>query len=219
MPAPSLRSQSGAPRAARLALRVLAGGLVVAVVVPTVANAVGASLPNPVAVAWQATSRTAGELFGVSSNEGDTGRPASATSALPSRSAAEHAAVVAAVAKCAPRGGDPLELVVGDVLRTHGAFTTAAARGQTLVTPFGSFDLSSAAGADALCDALDAARAALPSAEKPRTRPSPHARPSPHRGSGSDDRRSDDRRDRNRDRGNGTQSTGPGQRIREIVGP
>lgn len=81
----------------------------------------------------------------------------------------EHGRVVSTVAKCAPRGKDPLFEELGEDLGNHGAFVRAAAHGDTLTTPWGAFDLSTQAGADALCARLEAARVALaaasPSAE------------------------------------------------------
>ena len=72
-----------------------------------------------------------------------------------------HGEVVSTVAHCAPKGRDPL-LDVEGAPANHGAFVKAAAHGESLVTPWGTFDLSAQAGADALCAAVDAARAALP---------------------------------------------------------
>jgi hypothetical protein len=81
----------------------------------------------------------------------------------PSESADAHGAVVSTVAHCAPKGHDPL-LDVDGAPGSHGAFVSAAAHGTSLTTPWGTFDLSTQAGADALCAAVDAARAALPPA-------------------------------------------------------
>jgi hypothetical protein len=77
--------------------------------------------------------------------------------------AAAHGRLVSTVAHCAPHGKDPL-LAVEGAPANHGAYVTAAAHGDSLTTPWGTFDLSGQAGADALCAALDAARAALPPA-------------------------------------------------------
>lgn len=75
--------------------------------------------------------------------------------------ASDHGAIVSTVAHCAPRGKDPL-LAVDGAPQHHGGYVSAAAHGDTLTTPWGTFDLSTQAGADALCAALDTARAALP---------------------------------------------------------
>jgi hypothetical protein len=77
--------------------------------------------------------------------------------------AAAHGRLVSTVAHCTPHGKDPL-LAVEGAPANHGAYVTAAAHGGSLTTPWGTFDLSAQAGADALCAALDAARAALPPA-------------------------------------------------------
>jgi hypothetical protein len=71
-----------------------------------------------------------------------------------------HGLVVSTVAHCAPKGHDPL-LADG---ANHGTFVRAAAHGESVETPWGTFDLSSQAGADAFCAAIDAARAAVPPA-------------------------------------------------------
>lgn len=72
-----------------------------------------------------------------------------------------HGAIVSTVAHCAPHGTDPL-LSVDGAPANHGGYVSVAAQGGSLTTPWGTFDLSTQAGADALCSALDAARAALP---------------------------------------------------------
>jgi hypothetical protein len=77
--------------------------------------------------------------------------------------AAAHGRLVSTVAHCAPHGKDPL-LAVEGAPANHGAYVTVAAHGGSLTTPWGTFDLSAQAGADALCAALDAARATLPPA-------------------------------------------------------
>jgi hypothetical protein len=87
-----------------------------------------------------------------------------------------HGEVVSTVAHCAPKGKDPL-LDVEGAPANHGGYVRAAAHGESLTTPWGTFDLSGQGGADALCTALDAARAALPpAAGKQHGRPD-HARP------------------------------------------
>jgi hypothetical protein len=79
---------------------------------------------------------------------------------------AGHGEVVATVAHCAPHGKDPL-LDVAGAPGNHGAYVQVAAHGDSIATPWGTFDLADQAGADALCAALDAARAALPPAPAP----------------------------------------------------
>jgi hypothetical protein len=76
-----------------------------------------------------------------------------------------HGQIVSTVAKCAPHGKDPLLSVEG-APTNHGGYVRPAAHGESLTTPWGTFDLSTQAGADALCASLDGARAALPEAEK-----------------------------------------------------
>ncbi|HWL35095.1 MAG TPA: hypothetical protein VNQ77_02780 [Frankiaceae bacterium] len=73
----------------------------------------------------------------------------------------EHGRIVSTVAKCAPKGKDPL-LDVEGAPANHGGYVKPAAHGDTLSTPWGEFDLSTQAGADALCASFEAARAALP---------------------------------------------------------
>lgn len=73
----------------------------------------------------------------------------------------EHGEIVSTVAKCAPKGKDPL-LDAEGAPANHGGYVKAAAHGDTLTTPWGSFDLGTQAGADALCASLAAARDALP---------------------------------------------------------
>ena len=73
----------------------------------------------------------------------------------------EHGQIVSTVAQCAPKGQDPLLDAEGAPAR-HGDYVKVAAHGDTLTTPWGAFDLSTQAGADDLCAALEAARAALP---------------------------------------------------------
>jgi hypothetical protein len=84
-------------------------------------------------------------------------------SASPSEAAedAEHGRLVSTVAQCAPKGKDPL-LGVEGAPANHGGYVRAAAHGDTLTTPWGEYDLSTQAGADALCASFDAARDALP---------------------------------------------------------
>lgn len=65
-----------------------------------------------------------------------------------------HGEIVSAVAACAPRGQ---ERVDGFDLPNHGAYVSAAAKGETLEVGEG-YDLSTLEGATALCDQLDAAR-------------------------------------------------------------
>jgi hypothetical protein len=101
-----------------------------------------------------------------------TPEPVEATptpSATPETEAPEaedaHGAIVSTVAKCAPKGKDPL-LDAEGAPANHGGYVKVAAHGDSLTTPWGTFDLSTQAGADALCAALDAARAELPAVEK-----------------------------------------------------
>lgn len=73
----------------------------------------------------------------------------------------EHGLIVSTVAKCAPKGKDPL-LDVEGAPANHGGYVKLAAHGDTLTTPWGEFDLATQAGADALCASFEAVRAALP---------------------------------------------------------
>lgn len=66
-----------------------------------------------------------------------------------------HGEIVSAVAACAPRGQ---ERVDGFDLPNHGAYVSAAAKGETLEVGDG-YDLSTLEGATALCEDLDTARA------------------------------------------------------------
>jgi hypothetical protein len=92
----------------------------------------------------------------------ETEAPETPEAAEPGEAAA-HGRIVSTVAHCAPHGKDPL-LAVAGAPANHGGYVTAAAHGDSLTTPWGTFDLSGQAGADALCAALDTARAALPPA-------------------------------------------------------
>jgi hypothetical protein len=78
-----------------------------------------------------------------------------------SDAADDHGLVVSTVAHCAPHGKDAL-LAVDGAPAHHGGYVSVAAHGGTLTTPWGTFDLSTKAGADDLCAALAAARDALP---------------------------------------------------------
>jgi hypothetical protein len=78
-----------------------------------------------------------------------------------SEAADDHGQIVSTVAHCAPHGKDPL-LAVDGAPAHHGGYVSVAAHGETLTTPWGTFDLSTQAGADELCAALAAARDALP---------------------------------------------------------
>jgi hypothetical protein len=104
-----------------------------------------------------------------------------ATSAAPESEAPEapeaddaHGTLVSTVAHCAPHGKDPL-LAVAGTPANHGAYVRAAAHGDSLTTPWGTFDLSGQAGADALCTALTAARTDLPPAAPKVTHGKHHA--------------------------------------------
>ncbi|MFA5892047.1 MAG: hypothetical protein WDA27_14025 [Actinomycetota bacterium] len=66
---------------------------------------------------------------------------------------AVHGAVVSLVAGCAPKGHDPR--FAGLVVKNHGGFVSAAARGGTAEVAGSVFDLSTVAGAQAFCSALD----------------------------------------------------------------
>lgn len=66
-----------------------------------------------------------------------------------------HGEIVSAVAACAPRGQERVE---GFDLPNHGAYVSAAAKGETLEVGEG-YDLGTLEGATALCDDLDTARA------------------------------------------------------------
>jgi hypothetical protein len=75
---------------------------------------------------------------------------------------ANHGQIVSTVARCAPKGKDPLLATAGAGLRNHGSFVQVAAHGGTLTTTWGTFDLSTMSGAEAFCAAVEQARAALP---------------------------------------------------------
>jgi hypothetical protein len=223
----------------------LGAAVVLAAVGPAVANAAGADVPNPVAVALRASGRGLSAAFSPSSDAtvtadcdsasepsaepsvvasvepssvvGESAAPSSAPSSSVEESVAPsvepsveesvapsvvpsvepsvevseapepceseapeasqapeaseepddeaedgaHGQLVSTVAKCAPKGKDPLLAVEGSP-SNHGGFVRAAAHGESLVTPWGTFDLSTQAGADSLCAAVAAAREALP---------------------------------------------------------
>ena len=71
-----------------------------------------------------------------------------------------HGQIVSTVAQCAPKGKDPL-LDMEGAPANHGGYVRVAAHGDTLTLPWGSYDLSTQAGADDLCASLDAARESL----------------------------------------------------------
>ena len=145
--------------------------------VPAVAAAVGVELTNPIAVALRSTAasddRPAGCAAPCDPRPAAAAAASAASESTPSAAsgAAGHGDVVSTVSACAPRGRDPLFRLTGD-LRTHGDFVAAAAAGDTLALPFGSYDLATAAGAESLCAALAAQRAAMTPAtpEPKRTR-------------------------------------------------
>lgn len=89
----------------------------------------------------------------------------------------EHGKIVSTVAKCAPRGKDPLLTAEGSLQDRHGDFTRAAAQGKSLTTAYGTFDLSTQAGADALCAAVAAARAELGATDDAKGKPGKAGRP------------------------------------------
>lgn len=180
-------------------LRRTAGSVIAAVtfalVAPAVANAVGADIANPVAVALRGSVEAISGALGDDDTSPCTPlatvtTPPAATddtsdakprkkakkakkcvSASPSASASasaepkaeNHGLIVSTVSKCSPRGKDPLFAATAP-LTHHGSFVKAAAHGDTLALPFGSYDLSTLAGAESLCAALEAQRATLPSA-------------------------------------------------------
>jgi hypothetical protein len=205
----------------------------VASVVPALANAAGASVPNPVAIALRASGRSLQHALSSESTESlapcgtpsatastepsveptveptavatesveptesvapsETAAPSESPSveptedcATPSASATPtvtesespepsespeaenedggaHGKIVSTVAQCAPHGQDPLLSVEG-APSNHGGYISAAAKGESLTTPWGAFDLSTQAGADSLCAALAKAEAAQPAA-------------------------------------------------------
>lgn len=195
---------------------------VIAGVVPALANAAGANLPNPVAVALRASGDvlTGGEEQdcvetkpGAQVTLPNGGKPASTTtcsdeaeespspspsasaSALPSASPSEeaeepesedanHGKIVSTVAHCAPKGKDPL-LEVEGAPANHGGYVRPAAHGDSLATPWGTFDLSTLSGAEQLCAAVEAARAELaPEAAKEKGKKNKAKKPKkPHGGS------------------------------------
>lgn len=71
-----------------------------------------------------------------------------------------HGQIVSTVAKCAPKGKDPL-LDVDGAPANHGGYVKVAAHGDTLTLPWGTYDLSTLSGAEDLCASLEAARADL----------------------------------------------------------
>jgi hypothetical protein len=73
---------------------------------------------------------------------------------------------VSTVAHCAPRGQERLD---GFDLPNLGAYVSTAARGEVLSVEAGEFDLSTLAGAEQLCGAIDQARA--DAAEQPADEP------------------------------------------------
>ncbi len=182
--------------------------VVLAGLVPALANAAGANVPNPVAIALRASGDTLHDAFGtaaepctepaaspspaespaespvpVSSEQPDCDEnapPGSSPSAAPSPAgseesdaeAGEHGTIVSTVARCAPHGKDVL-LAVEGAPGSHGSYVRAAAHGDSLTTPWGTFDLSTLAGAEQLCAALDAARAT--SSPAPEAKEAKHA--------------------------------------------
>jgi hypothetical protein len=67
-----------------------------------------------------------------------------------------HGEIVSTVAHCAPRGQERVE---GFDLPNLGAYASTAARGEVLSVEAGDFDLSTLAGAEELCSAIEQARA------------------------------------------------------------
>lgn len=192
----------------------LAAAIVIAGIGPAIANAAGADVANPVAVALRASGKGLAKAFGAdeidpcapvaeptvdvsaspleSPDEGVSADPSTAPSEEPTLDPVEeceeaeetespspspseteseepaeegnHGQIVSTVAKCAPRGKDPL-LDVEGAPSNHGGYVRVAAHGDTLTLPWGSYDLSTLAGAEDLCASLDAARADLEETE------------------------------------------------------
>ena len=201
----------------------LVGAIVLAGVAPAIANAAGADVANPIAVALRASGKGIAKAFGgagtascetpspspsdvlpsasespVVPEESASATPAESPSAAPSElpslepadctedaeesasptaspspsesedaeeaEESNHGQIVRTVAQCAPRGKDPL-LDVEGAPSNHGGYVKVAAHGDTLTLPWGSYDLSTQAGADDLCASLEAARADLEPAE------------------------------------------------------
>lgn len=133
--------------------------------VPAAAAAAGIDVPNPVAVALRASMRTARVPEGAPACDPACPTPGErrttpASTPRPTEPPRAEGNVTSIVAACAPRGADPVFAVTGD-LKTHGDFVSAAAAGDTLALPFGSYDLASAGGARSLCAALGVQRAAV----------------------------------------------------------
>ena len=231
-------------RTLRRAAGTLGAAVVLATVGPAIANAAGADVANPVAVALRASGKSLASAFSTADDPanpcvtpGDDGTEVSATpsvdasatpsesvapiesgsptdtvegtagpddtvsadpsatpteapatdstedcdeadpsespSETPSESASEtpagteeeaeesnHGQIVSTVARCAPRGKDPL-LDVEGAPSNHGGYVKVAAHGGTLTLPWGTYDLSTQAGADDLCASLEAAAADL----------------------------------------------------------
>lgn len=231
-----------ASRALRRGAGTLGAAVVLATVGPAIANAAGADVANPVAVALRASGKSLASAFSTADDEpnpcvtpsteptegtevtasptadpsasasvepvvtpsgtpddtlsadpassstemptalpsetdddcDDEATPTPAASEAPSASPSEtpedeeteeaedadHGQLVSTVAKCAPHGKDPL-LDVEGAPSNHGGYVKPAAHGDTLTLPWGTYDLSTQAGADDLCASLDAARADL----------------------------------------------------------
>lgn len=96
----------------------------------------------------------------VETEESPSVTPSPTESEEPEAEDGEHGRIVSTVAHCAPKGKDAL-LDVEGAPANHGGYVKAAAHGDTLTLPWGSYDLSTQAGADDLCASLDAARESL----------------------------------------------------------
>jgi hypothetical protein len=176
------RSVSWGGRTARRATAIGAAAVSFFLVAPAIANAAGAHLPNPVLAALESTGSAITSAFSTGGDDvvapapthsGDSNdapevdkseAPEPDKSEAPDAEASDspaQSAIVTVVAHCAPRGHDALVATWGN----HGAAVSAAAKGDTLSTPGGSFDLSTPAGAAAYCAAVKAAAAAAPASK------------------------------------------------------
>ncbi|HVE62274.1 MAG TPA: hypothetical protein VNB94_00535 [Mycobacteriales bacterium] len=169
MPSDSTQPQPHRPSSPRgRAVRRLAGGIAIsvgfAVLAPAIGNAAGVEIANPVAAALRGSVQAVSGAFEAApAGANPSARPSATAAPTPKASRAEsRGSLVSRVAACSPRGKDPLFAKTG-AATNHGHFVRAAAHADTLALPFGSFDLSTAAGVESLCAALDAQRASLPS--------------------------------------------------------
>lgn len=169
-PSTSWGSRTAAALPRRLAL-VAAAAVTFGAVAPALANTAGADVPNPVVVALRASGSKVADVVGKSVAQTQQPTEPQGDDVDEGDDATGHGKVVSTVARCAPRGKDPLLAVAGAPAH-HGGYVRVAAHGDSLTTPWGTFDLATQAGADALCRALATARAALAAdAEKPASKP------------------------------------------------